>query len=1852
MHLVFNSVGDGDFRLLREDSGTGLYRGAAPSIAGGPLLLLTPLTETPTPATLQRLSNELALQECLDEAWAAKPIGLRRIGGVTTLLLKDPGGDLLEGLLGAPMDLRRLLAMAIGIAGALRRAHLNGLVHRNLQPANILVTEDGASVHLTGFGIASSTPRAKGASASQPLEGTLAYMAPEQSGRLDLAVDARSDLYSLGIVLYQMATGALPFDAVEPMEWVHCHVARQPVAPSRLREGFPETLSCIVMKLLEKSPDLRYQTAAGLESDLHACLRSLEETGTIAAVPLGLHDTPSRLRIPKKVYGREWELKRMEACLERAAHDGNPQLLLVKGSSGMGKSTVVDELRTPVAQADGLFAAGKFDQNRAEVPYAPFVQALQQLVRHLLGRSESDIGAWRTAFHGALGANGQLMTDLIPELAIVIGEQPPPAELPAQQAHARFQLVFRRFLGVFARPGRPLVLFLDDVQWADSGTLELLREIFAQSSPRNLVLICAYRDNEVAERDPLDRTLDAIRRGGAGVTEVEVGPLGCEQVEAMMAETMRGTPESCRSLAELVHRKTGGNPFFVVQFLTSLADEGVLAFDQASGTWTWDLGRIIDQEYTDNVVDLMVGRLGRLPPDGQRAVALMACIGSMAEPGTLAAVLATSVGDLEAVLSEARSQGLVERTATHYRFAHDRIQEAAYALIPAGERDGVHLHIGRSMTSHMGEIPTSGRLFEAATQLNRAIDLIESAEERLWVAELNLAAGKRAKASAAYATAMAYFAAGSRALPGEPAGSERLRFALDLAMAECEFVTGQPGRAEERVAKFDHGVLPLADSAAVTRLRGEILVALSQHERAIEVALVYLARVGIDWVAKPAAADAAREHQELLRRFESHPIESLRSLPAMSDADAEATMEVLTQLAPASFAIDPHLFCMTACRMASLSIDHGNCRLSGSAYVMLGLVLGPYFGDYRSGFEVASLGLDMVEAGGQERFMARALLLFGAHVTPWSQPVRQAYPLLRRAFAKAEEMGDVTFAGYCLSNLATLLLAGGDDLSEVQSQAEAGMQYASDHGYTFLSELMTPAYQLARSLRGTTSNLGSLDSGDFIEEECEERLARYPLAACWYWTRKLQARFLAGLHEEALHAAAQAQRVLGTSVSLFEAAEYHFHAALAWLAVRNNGSCAAGDDCLAVVAAHEEQLRGWAAACPQNFQGRAALVGAEVARIQGRELDAMRLYEQSIVSADANGLVHVQALANELAAGFYAQAGFELIARAYLREARLCYARWGAHAKVAQLETLYPYLRENPDASRPPVPDVARIESLDLDTVLQVSQTISGEMVLHRLVDTLMRTVMEYSGSETALLLVADGDGHAVESCASIEDGRVVVRSRHEGRIEVDVPEPLVRYVLRTGQAHILDDASQPHLFSGDAYFQRNQVRSALCLPLLSRTRAIGVLYIENNLAPHVFTSERLSVLKLISSQAAISLENARLYQDIDEREARIRRLVESDVIGIVIWRLGGTLVDANDAFLDMLQYGRADIEHGLDWLALTPPEWREVHFQQEVDELATTGAMRAREKEFFRKDGSRVPVLIGAAVFEGQPDQGVAYILDLTELKRAEAEARENESRYQLVQAQLAHANRISTMGQLTGSIAHEVNQPLAATVINAQTALRLLQNDPPNLGEVGNALACIIKDGNRAGDIIARIRGLIKKTPFHSVPLEVNELVREVILLIGGEVRRNDVDVRLELADGPLQVRGDRVQLQQVVLNLLMNALEAMAGDPGAAHELAVRTRALANAVEVEIQDNGPGIPPDVREMAFEAFYTKSSGLGMGLSICRSIVEAHGGHITVDDGPRQGAIIRFRLPVDDSAGRCEGALDGAQENFSVKRF
>jgi PAS domain S-box-containing protein len=1949
---------DAEFVLSRAPSGVDRRR----------TLVLATTSERPSAASFARLEHEYQLRAELDPSWAACPLALVHERGRPGLLLADPGGRLLSSLVGRPWQIEPFLRVAIALGHALVRVHERGLIHKDVKPGNVLVDPGTSGVWLTGFGIASRLPRERRApEPPEMIQGTLAYMAPEQTGRMNRSLDSRSDLYAYGVTLYEMLTGALPFAASEPMEWVHCHVAKQPVPPEQRVPGVPSQLSALVMKLLCKAPEQRYQTAAGVAADLQACLGAFKRGEPLDTIVLGAHDVSGELIIPERLYGRAREVQRLVAAFERVLAQGRPELVLVSGYSGIGKSSVVNELHKALVVARSQFASGKCDQYKRDIPYSTLAQALASLVRVVLGQSEAEVQRWRELILAALGQNAQLILNLIPELELIVGKQPPVLPLPPQDSQNRFQRVMSQFLAVFARREQPLVLFLDDLQWVDLATMRLIEDLMTQDELKHLLLIGAYRDNEVGPAHPLSLTLEHLAKHGAPVQRIVLAALEQQDVRRLVCDTLRCDAERGHPLAMLVQEKTGGNPFFAIQFLTELSAERLLAFDGETLAWTFDLPSIRAKGFTDNVVDLVAAKLNRLPAATLSALKSLACLGGTTEARVLVWVLTQSEPEVHVALWQAVVAGLVLRFDDAYKFSHDRVQEAAYALIPAAERPALHFALGQLLAQHT-QTQTDENLFEIANQIGLGMSLIHDPAQRRWAAELSLRAGKKAKAAAAHDTASAYLAVGMSLLDDHSWLSDyELAFALWLERAESELCNSGINVAEELIlGALRHGRTNV-DRAAAYRLLVLLHEMRNENRLAIESALECLRLFGIDLPERPSEAQIREEYAQVWRRLEGRTIESLIDLPVVTDPEVEAAMQVFHVLSSPAFLTNGDLYCLHLCRMVNYGLEHGTSSQSGHAYTSFGMLLGPRFGRYADGFRFAALAGRVVEKHAFLTAQPSVQMMTGL-VAFWTRPVSTVVEYTRAALRSALELGDPSVMSYCAPQQIWSLLVRGDPLDQLLAECDRALAVVRKAKFGYIADMVLAQQRFVRQLRG--------QAPDYDERAVEAGLDQPDLAmlASLYWILKMQARFVAGDYDAAVDASARLAPLGWTTPGLIQSLNQSYFEALSLAAVYERLAPDQLDNAHARIASAARRLLDWADNYGPTFADKSALVYAELARIEGRELDAERLYEQAIRGAHDNGFVQYEAIAHELGARFYAARGFDTIARAYYQNARYCYQRWGADGKVRQLDHERPYLARETSALGERATIGTPTVALDLATVVRVSHALSGEIILEKLIQTLLSSALEHAGATRGVLLLPGEGGLNIEAEAGTERERVVVNLRRAAPRPAELPEAVLHYVVRTHQSVILDDAAVPSQFSSDPYLVRRARRSILCLPLLKQGQLGGVLYLENDLAPYVFTPARIAVLELLASQAAISLENAALYADL-ARENRVRRQTEEALrrsegylaeaqhlsqTGSFGWnpKTGGTVWSteayrligfppgshphAEDLFArmhgddeDMVrraveravrEQASFDFEYRLRMPdgenrhlhALGRPATAEDGSLEYIGSISDVTvqrqAQRALEAAFHEleavKDELRlavdtIPELMWSALPDGPCDfvnqrfrnytgrsleelvrsgwQDVVHPDDLepllrvwratiasgrnmeleTRLRRSDGEYRrfvvralpllddagqvvkwygtnsdvEDQKRaeeaLQQAQAELTRVTRVTTLGELAASIAHEINQPLAAIIADAHACLNWLRASNADVDNVREALSAIVSDGNRAAQVLIRIRALLARSSPAATPCDLSAVISSVLPLVRPALAKPGITLETLLPSEPLNVSADPVQLQQVVLNLLLNAAEASRGLEPSRLRVIVRASRLRRAegswVQVSIADLGVGIDTVDPARLFEAFYTtKAGGLGMGLSISRSIIERHGGKLWATPNQEYGTTFHFSLP------------------------
>jgi len=1821
------------------------------------VLVLSPVASPASLLTIEKLKHEFALRDHLDAAWAAKPRELAGEHGRTALFLDDPGAELLSRCIARPWAIEDFLRVSIGMLVALGRVHAQGLIHKDIKPEHVFVDVASGRAWLTGFGIASRLPRERQAlEPASAIVGSFAYMAPEQTGRMNRSIDLRSDLYSMGVTLYQMLTARLPFSASEPLEWIHCHIARTPAPIVAARDEMLGSLPAIILKLLAKAAEGRYQSAVGVESDLRQCLSEWQVNGRISDFALGTNDSSGHLLVPEKLYGREAEIDALLASFESVVRSGNKELVLISGYSGIGKSSVVSEIHKLMVLPQGRFAAAKFDQYQRDIPYAAIGQAFGGLIREVLAMGHSDMAAWRAALCNGLGTNGQLIVNLIPELEIVIGRQPAVPDLPGAEAHARLLAVFRGFLGVVATREHPLVLFLDDLQWLDAATLALLEHLATSPDLRHVLIIGAYRDNDVEPSHPLVRILTAIRSAGLPIRELALSPLLPEALTSLIADALRTEPERAEPLAQVVHERSQGNPFFAIQFFTELVEDRTLAFDASARRWDWDLEQIRKKSPASTVVDLMLGKLARLPLPTRDALMQFACMGNTASTEKLASLNGGHETIVHDTLWEAVRSGLVLRGKRGYAFLHDRVQEAAYALLPAPERAAMHLTIGRALLARASPRDLEDQAFEIVNQFNHAIPLVRATAERQQVAELNLLAGRRARASTAYASARSYLLAGTSVLWDEDrVRCGKLAFDLERDLGECEFMCGDLMAADQRLTALAGLVSARAERASLTWLRVTLYTAMDQSSRAVEVGLEYLYDVGIAWSPQPTSEEVHAEYELLLRQVGDRAIEGLVDLPLLDDLERRATVDVLMAVLPPAVYTNKNLVLLVLCRAANISIEYGNTDASSVAFAYLGMYLGPSFNDYPAGYNFAKLGLDLLERRGLGRYKARVYMTLGYHVMPWTKHLDEGtFSLLRRTFDAATEAGDVNYIAYHWYCLVASQLARGTSLEQVERDAEAGLAFVEKTKFGLLIDIITAQLALIRSLRGPASSPRGFDEGAF-----EAHLAANPglaIAGVMYWIRKLQARFLSGDYEAAAEAAGHAEPHVRMTDGHLEIAEFYFYAALARAALADAASGAERALHVQAVTLYQQQLDIWSHSCPANWKARALLVAAERARIDGQDVEAMRMYDQAIESAHVHGFVNNEAIACEAASRFYMMRGFATISEAYRYKARNRYALWGAGAKVRQLDMVVSELAAHAsgDAECHPGPSDHEV---DLATVVRSAQAVSAETGLEQLMETFLVTVLQHAGAERGLLIASRDTGLHVEAQARTGNDRVEVRVCDSPVNPGELPESVLLYVVRTRDRVLLDDASVPNPYSKDPYIIQNRSRSVLCLPLLKQAELIGVLYLENALAPQVFTPRRIAVLKLLASQAAISLQNARLYGELqqenrDRKQSEERYALAVEALRTSEERFSLAVAGSNEGIFDWdLALDRVYVSRRAQELFGLPPgelwrgrrEWRDafalhpddVDLQRRRIKAHVAGESPTYDVEFrlsqpdgacrwFRQRG------IALRDASGRAYRMVGSIGDITERKAEQEELLSLERR-------LRQAQQFEAMGTLAGGIAHDFNNILGAILGYGE----MVSRDAPEGSRLRRDVDGIMAAGERGRALVDRILAFSRSGVAERNPVHVEGVVREALQLVQANLADN-ILIETRLQTGNAAMLGDPTQVHQVVMNLVTNAAQAMT-DGGtlrvsldlvlldAPHAGTTATIRAGEYIVLTVKDDGVGIASEIIERIFDPFFSTKEvgvGTGIGLSLVRAIVGEIGGAIDVRSILGRGSEFTVYLP------------------------
>lgn len=1793
---------------LYKGSRTAVYR-AVHNDSQHPVVIKVLAHAYPSFSELTHFRNQYAITHDLNIPSIVRPLALEPWQNGYALIMEDFGGQALQQyVVEQPRPEKTLAAIevleiAVQIADILRELSQSQIVHKDITPVNILIHPDSKQVQLIDFSIATRLPKeTQEIQNPNVLEGSLAYLAPEQTGRMNRSIDYRTDFYGLGVTLYELLTGELPFTSTEALELIHCHMAKAPVPPHKVNPEIPFMVSQLVLKLMAKNAEDRYQSAVGLIHDLTRCLQAVKETGKVAAFELGDRDVSDRFLIPEKLYGRETEVETLLAAFDRVA-EGQAEMLLVAGFSGIGKTAVIKEVLKPTTRQQGYFIQGKFDQFNRNIPLLAFVQAVRNLISQLLSESDEQLTQWRSKVLEAVGDNGQVLIDLVPELERILGPQPEVIQLSGSAAQNRFNRLFQQFIQTFPSPSQPLIIFLDDLQWADSASLNLLQSLM--NNAKNLLLLGAYRDNEVFAGHPFMLTVDELEKAEVMVNTLTLAPLHRDDINRMIADTLKCSVEVAQPLTHWVYSQTQGNPFFTNQFLKRLQREGYISFNYAEGTWQCDITQVKSLALTEDVVSLMASQLQKLPQQTQTVLKLASCIGSQFELSTLAISLEKTLSETAATLWPALKEGFIlaatdvykfyqveqvdnrsiDIEETGYRFLHDRVQQAAYSLLSIEQQTEVHLSIGQHLLAqaekeNRQEAEKSSRLFEITHHLNLGSALLNTKQQRENLAELNLETGRKAKMAAAFSSAATFFRQGITLLPTEAWQSRYgLMRSLHENAAEAAYLSAEfdeMARMIEAVQTYAKNTL---DQIKVYEVQIQAYMAQGKLSEAIAYGLEILEQLGIHLPASPVPDDIDtainRTFQTLAGR---HPGE-LIDLPLMSAPEKLGALSILARVGPCAYQAAPMLLPLTVMEQVNLSMEYGNAPLSANGYGFFGLILCGVVGNIEVGYQFGQLALALVDKLDAVVVRAEALFVVNADVLHYQEHVSTTLLGLQEAYTVGLETGNFEFAALSSYIYAYHAYANGNNLKKLDERISHYTIQLQQNKQQNAVTLTQALHQAINNLLGY-SNQPTLLAGDIYDRNDmlpqHERNQNATAIFSFYYNEMILGYLLEDFSQAVERAQLAENYIQGVTANIVVPL-FYFYDALSQLAyyitLLDNANiteekATQQQTLMARAEESQQKIARWATHAPMNYQHKYQLIEAERLHALGDNKTAMDFYDEAIAGAKVNNYIQDEAIAYERAAHFYRRWGKQKVAAGYMQEAYYCYARWGADAKVSELERHYPALLDpvlqnrdtniNPfetilapaqSIKRPRHSSIHINEALDFAAVMQASQALTRTIQLDDLLSQLTQIILRQSGGDRCALILTDAEGTLhLEATATPDHSD---QTRLPLKNNPQLPVKLLNYVKNTQETVVIDDL-KTELPVMDGYLKQTQPKSLICLPLLNQGQLIGLLYLHNQSTSGIFTQDRILTLSFLAAQAAIALENARLYQQSQSYAQQLEQSQLQTVQAEKMASLGNLVAGVAHEINNPISFlnGSVPIAQGyLDDL-LKHVSLYQATYSQPTETIENNA--KEIDLEFIAEDFSKLLESMTAA-----NDRITAISNSLRTFSRADTEQKTSTN---------LHVGLDSTLLILKYRLKPNEHRPKIRVV--------------KNYGE-------------------------------------------------------------------PLVVECFPGQLNQVFMNLLANAIDVF--DEAAQHSsfdeleaatenpqiitVTTKLHAIQKVAEICIRDNGTGMSDAVKARIFEHLYTTKGvgqGTGLGLAIARQIVsETHGGQLIVNSTLGEGTEFCIRLPL-----------------------
>ncbi len=1868
------------FKEKLNDGRSTRVRRAIRSSDGHPVVLKTLKDPYASSETLARFKREYEMTSSLNAGANVDERIEGVIGAFSFETLDDRPAIILEDFGGVSLDLHHkvwalgdFFKLALQVVEALGQVHSRQIMHKDINPSNIVYNVRTGKAKIIDFGISTLLPRETIPPVSiNVLEGTLAYISPEQTGRINRAVDYRTDFYSLGVTFYELLTNRLPFEEKDLPALIHSHLAKQPAPPHEINPTVPVAVSNIVMKLLAKNAEDRYQSAYGLKADLAECQRQWNTDQTIREFPLGEKDISDRFQVSQKLFGRDREVEALLTAYKNTRH-GACEIFLISGFAGIGKTSLVNELQIPVTQNNGYFISGRYRQAQNQAPYSALIDALRSLIQQLLSESEAQLGVWRAKLAEILGENGRIITDLIPEAALILGPQPPLQPLSAGEEQNRFNLTMHDFICAFMREEGPLVLFLDNMQWVDSASVSFLQRFASSTDLHHVLLIGAYRTNEVTEDHPLSESLKQLK--GDTVHEVALAPLQVQDVQNLLIRSLNCSFKESKPLAEITMIKTSGNPFFINEFLRGIYTDGLLKFDMGRGGWTWDLPQIQTRQLADSMVSVTSGKINELPEETQKMLQLAACIGDTFDLSQLASLSHQTKPETASALWPALASGLIfpltqnyifaeqpdSDAEVRYSFSHSGIQQSIYALIPNAEKSSTHWQIGQRLLEQIPESQREGRIFELVNQLNAGSENIQTKEQRLLAAELNLLASQKTSVSAAQGASLKYAREGIKQI--EWLEVQRidtwqdhysLTFDLYFHAASASYLTGAYEEMETLSDLLIAKAASVYDQARIYEMKLYASIGKDDRAEGLKMGLKALSLLGLKYPEKAGMVHVLGKLIETKLNLRGKSDEHLLHLPETQDSRVIAIGRIIRAFFSILYTNAPQLAPLVFMDLVNLTVKHGNFDMSPFGYICYGFILSAALGDVRGGARFGRLAISLVDKLKSPQAKAIAYLFHGTVLQHWTEPLGNTIPLLDEGISAALSIGDFTNASTMLLIRDYHACCAGRPLEDVDRMMTASDAVILQFQQGSVLNYHRLWHQAALNMMGKGNHKlllkGPLcDSDQMLPQHiaADERSIVMNL-----YLQPMHFHYLYGDYRTALEFDEKMRMYLDGGIGAHTTIMYHMYDSLIHLGLWPGFSPSEKRKAQKRIASNQKKLKKWARFAPANSLHKAALVDAELARVNSNHGRARELYDEAAHLAHEYQFMQDEALAYELAGRFYLERGMEDLARYYLRSAHRAYQDWGAQAKVRHLEEQYSkYVTQVEPGS---VPGLSTITSettrgrdahaIDFSSILKATQALSSEIVLEKLLASLLEVVIENAGAERGWLLREQTGDWMIEAQRSRGKVEVLSGSRVNPQ---NLPVSIFSYVARTQENVVLDDAAHSRQFARDPYMIVHKPKSVLCMPLLNQGKLTGLLYLENNLTTNAFTPERLEIIRLLSAQAAISIDNARLYSDLERNEEKYRTLFEDSRDAIFVMTVDAVIVDINQAALDLFGYTREEmLTLTLKDIGVQLDQFEA--FQRVMDQQ---DSVRDFEVNLCRKDGTVMECLLTATLRRGDNGKPIAYqgiLRDITERKRAErlleeySRGLENKVEERTVELERARqdaeaANAAKSI--FLASMSHEIRTPMngiiGMTGLLLGTELTIEQRDFAEvIRNSGETLLTIIND------ILDFSKIESGKMELEYLPFNLRDCIESALDLVVTRATEHHLDLAYIIdEDVPQAIYGDVTRIRQILLNLLSNAVKfTESGEVVITVSRDPETEAigLKNYLHFTVRDTGIGIPKDRMDRLFTSFSQvdasttrKYGGTGLGLAISKRLTNMMGGEIWVESEgmPGKGSTFHFSI-------------------------